>query len=111
MLQVTDELLREMTEVIVREVHPRKIILFGSHARGTARPDSDVDFIVVEDGPFGPQRSRESEMTRLWDILFEYNIPVDFLVFSPEEITKWGKAGNHVIAHALKEGRVMYDRA
>ncbi len=110
MLQVTNELLKEMTDIIVREVNPHKIILFGSHARGTARPDSDLDFLVVEDGPFSPQHSRESEMTRLWDILFDYNIPMDFLVFSPEEITKWGKAKNHVVAHALREGLVMYDR-
>ena len=110
MLQVTNELLKEMTDIIVREVNPHKIILFGSHARGTARPDSDLDFLVVEDGPFSPQHSRESEMTRLWDILFDYNIPMDFLVFSPEEITKWGKAKNPVVAHALREGLVMYDR-
>lgn len=110
MLQVTNELLKEMTDIIVREVNPLKIILFGSYARGTARPDSDLDFLVVEDGPFSQQRSREFEMTRLWDILFEYNVPMDFLVFSPEEIAKWGKAKNHVVAHALREGQVMYDR-
>jgi len=52
MLQVTKELLKEMTAIIVREVNPCKIILFGSHARGTARRDSDLDFLVVEDGPF-----------------------------------------------------------
>ncbi|MEW6776372.1 MAG: nucleotidyltransferase domain-containing protein, partial [Bdellovibrionota bacterium] len=28
---------------------PRRIILFGSHARGEARPESDVDFLVVEE--------------------------------------------------------------
>ncbi len=39
MLQVTDELLKEMADVIVREVKPRQIILFGSYARGDARPD------------------------------------------------------------------------
>jgi predicted nucleotidyltransferase len=111
MLQVTKELVNEMAEIIVREVNPRKIILFGSHARGTARPDSDLDFLIVEDGPFTPQRSRESEMTRLWEILFDYNIPMDFLVFSPEEMVKWGKTKNHVIAHALHEGQVLYDRS
>jgi uncharacterized protein len=109
MLKVTDELLKEMTNLIVREVRPRKIILFGSHARGTARPDSDLDFLVVEDGPFNAQRSRRAEMTRLWNILFDYMIPIDFLVFTPEEIEKWRPTHNHVIAHALKEGRVMYE--
>jgi predicted nucleotidyltransferase len=109
MLQVTEKLLREMTDIIVREVHPRKIILFGSHARGTARPGSDLDFIVVEDGPFNAQRSRRAEMTRLWNLFFDYMIPMDFLVFTPEEIEKWSSARNHVIAHALQDGRVMYE--
>jgi predicted nucleotidyltransferase len=44
MLQVIDILLQEVTKLIVQETKPRKIILFGSHARGTAHPDSDLDF-------------------------------------------------------------------
>lgn len=110
MLQVTDELLKEMTETIVRGVSPNKIILFGSYAKGTARPDSDLDFLVVEDGPFNARRSRESEMVRLWEICFDYNIPLDFLVYSPEEIDQWKDVRNHVIAHALKDGKVLYER-
>ncbi|MBV5339305.1 MAG: nucleotidyltransferase domain-containing protein [Deltaproteobacteria bacterium] len=109
MLQVTEELLKEMTDLIVREVRPRKIILFGSYARGTARADSDLDFLVVEDGPFNAQRSRRAEMTRLWDIMFDYFIPIDFLVFTPQEIEQWKDTKNHVIAHALREGRMLYE--
>lgn len=109
MLQVTEELLQEMTDIIVREVKPRKIILFGSHARGTARADSDLDFLVVEDGPFDAQRSRRAEVTRLCNIIFDYFIPIDFLVFTPQEIEKWKDAQNHVIAHALREGRMLYE--
>jgi hypothetical protein len=40
---VSDDLMAQMAQVIVREVEPVRIILFGSHARGEARPDSDVD--------------------------------------------------------------------
>jgi len=109
MLQLTDELLQEMTEVIVRGIKPRRIVLFGSHARGGARPDSDLDFLVVEDGPFDAQHSRRAAMTRLSELLFDYYIPMDFLVFTPEEIEKWKDAKNHVIAHALREGRVLYE--
>ena len=59
---ITKELLQETTEKIVREINPRKVALFGSHARGTARPDHDLDFLIVEDGPFNAQRSRRAEM-------------------------------------------------
>lgn len=109
MLQVTEELLQEMTELIVREVNPRKIILFGSYARGTSHADSDLDFLVVEDGPFDAQRSRRAEMTRLGNAMFDYFIPIDFLVFTPQEIEKWKDTKNHVIAHALREGRMLYE--
>lgn len=110
MIQVTEELLKEMTDIIVNKVNPRSVILFGSHARGEAGPESDLDFLVIEDGPFGPQRSRRAEMVKLWDILGDYRIAKDFLVFTPEEVEKWKTARNHVIAHALREGRVLYER-
>jgi len=61
---ITKELLQEMTEKIVREINPRKAVLFGSHARGTARPDSSLDFLIVEDGSFIAQHSRLAEVTR-----------------------------------------------
>lgn len=110
MLQVTDQLIQEMTDIIVRGVNPRKVVLFGSHARGEARPGSDLDFLVIEDGPFGPGRAREDEMVKLWDLFFEYSVPMDFLVYSPDEIEKWQSAPNHVVAHALKDGKVLYER-
>jgi len=109
MLQVSENLLQEITGLIVQEIKPRKIILFGSHARGTARADSDLDFLIVEDGPFDAQRSRRREIARLSDILFDFFIPMDFLVFTPQEIEKWKNVKNHVIAHALREGRTLYE--
>ena len=109
-LTITDELLKEMTNLIVHEVNPRKVVLFGSHARGTARPDSDLDFLVIEDGPFNAQRSRRAEMARLWKLLGSYFIAKDFLVYSPEEIAKWENVSTHVIHHAIQEGRVLYER-
>ncbi|MEI6208098.1 MAG: nucleotidyltransferase domain-containing protein [Desulfuromonadales bacterium] len=106
---VTEELLEEMTEIIVREINPRMVVLFGSHARGTARPDSDLDFLIVEDGPFNSVRSRRAEMVRLWRLLGDYFIAKDFLVYSPEEVAKWEEVKTHVVHHAMKEGRVLYE--
>ena len=40
---ITKKLLQKMTEKIVREINPRKMVLFGSHAKGTARPDSNLE--------------------------------------------------------------------
>jgi uncharacterized protein len=106
---VTEELLKAMTEKIVQEVNPRKVVLFGSHAKGTARPDSDLDFLVIEDGPFDAQRSRRAAMARLWMLFPEVRVPIDFLVYSPEEVAKWEGSRNHVIHHAMNDGRVLYE--
>jgi predicted nucleotidyltransferase len=110
MIPVTDALLQEMAEAISQAVHPRQIILFGSHARGTAGPDSDVDLIVVEDEPFGPERSRRKEVARILRSLAPFKIPLDVLVYSDQEIRQWRTTKNHLIAHATREGKVLYDR-
>lgn len=104
----TEELIREMTAVVAREVDPEAIILFGSHATGNARPDSDVDLLVVESAPFGPGKDRRREMTRLWQALAGFAVPKDILVYSREEVERWRDARNHIIARALREGRFLY---
>jgi predicted nucleotidyltransferase len=43
----TPEVIQLITERIVRDFHPLRLILFGSHARGDARPESDVDLLAV----------------------------------------------------------------
>ena len=108
-VMVTLRQIQAYADEVARRFRPEKIILFGSHARGTARADSDLDFLIVEDGPFDAQRSRRGEITRLSNILFDYFIPMDFLVFTPQETDKWKNAKNHVIAHALREGRTLYE--
>ena len=63
---VTDVLVDCMVQAIVDEVDPEQIILFGSRGRGDEREISDVDLIVVEAEPFGPERSRHRELVRLY---------------------------------------------
>ena len=63
---VTDELIDGMVKALVDEVNPEQVILFGSRARGEEREDSDIDLIVVETEPFGPDRSRHKELSRLY---------------------------------------------
>ena len=47
MKKVSQKLIREMVNRIVRRFDPEKVILFGSYATGKAGPDSDVDLLVV----------------------------------------------------------------
>ena len=46
---VTDDLLAEIVQRIRAVGDPTKIVLFGSRARDDARPDSDIDILIVEE--------------------------------------------------------------
>ena len=111
MIPVTDDLLDRMVRAIVAEVDPEQVILFGSRARGDAREDSDVDLVVVEAEPFGQARSRRRESTRILLALFDFEVPIDILLYSRDEIAYWRDSLNHVLARAVREGRVLYERS
>ena len=65
MIAVTEEILDEiLVDTLVREIAPEQIYLFGSRACGNARPDSDIDLLIVESEPFGTNRSRRQELAR-----------------------------------------------
>ena len=110
MIPVTDGLIGKMVRAIVDEVDPEQVILFGSRARGDERKNSDVDFIVVEAEPFGPERSRHKELVRLYHALAGFRIPTDVLVYSHDDFDYWRDSLNHVLARALREGKVLHER-
>lgn len=83
------------------------IILFGSQARGDARPESDVDFLVVQ----AVVESRREEMTRLSNLLRPLRLPADVLVASRRTFEKWAVVPGTIYHAALTEGRVLYGTA
>ncbi len=100
----------DMVKIIVREADPETVILFGSHARGTARPDSDVDLMVIEQEPFSERRSRRAEYARLSMALRDFPFAKDILLFSRDEFEYWKDSPNHVVGRARREGKVLHDR-
>jgi len=110
MPQTEQELFQAMVDIIVLEVDPEQIILFGSRARGDARPDSDVDLIVVESKPFSVQRSRIKETARLAMALADVEVSKDLLLYSRDEFEARKDSLNHVVGRAFREGRVLYER-
>ncbi len=109
MVNISSEIIEKMTRQIVREVDPQRILLFGSWARGQANEHSDVDFLVVEREPFGRNRSRRREAARIWRCLSEFRVSKDILVYSVGELAQWKDSSHHVIARALREGKVLYE--
>jgi len=79
-----------------------KVILFGSHATGEARPDSDLDFIVVE-----PEvGDRMAEMVRLREALRPLHVAADVLVVSAKTYEEWRDTPNTVVYEAAHKGKV-----
>jgi uncharacterized protein len=56
---VTEELLQEVVQRILSVGSPEKIVLFGSRARGQARPDSDLDLLIIEESDLPRYRRAE----------------------------------------------------
>jgi len=109
-IPITEKLIEEMTNVIVREVNPQKIIAFGSFVRSSLNKDSDVDLLVIEDMPFNINRSRFQEINRIRRALSQFRVPKDILVYSKPEEEKWKSSKNHILAHCLRDGKVLYER-
>lgn len=103
---ITPRLIDQMARRLARRFKPEQIILFGSHARGTAGPDSDVDLLVVMP-LIGTKRDKEIEMRiALHDIL----VPFDIIVVTPDEVARRRNIPGTIIRPALREGKVLYVR-
>lgn len=98
-------LLTEMVQRLAAAGHPRRIILFGSQARGDARADSDYDFLIIEDS--GEPRHRRS--VPYYRALSEWLVPQDVVVMTPAEIEDCRELPQSLAMTALREGRVVYE--
>ena len=99
--------IQEMVELIVKQFKPEKIILFGSHARGEAGPDSDVDLLVV----MAVSTTKRETQVALRMALHKINIPKDVIVSSPGEF-QWRKDVVGTIEYpAWREGEVLYAKS
>ena len=67
-----------------------------------------MDLVVVEAQPFGTGRDRRAEAVRLWRALAVFDVLTDLLVYSRDEVAYWRDSRNHVLARALREGKVLY---
>jgi len=92
---------------IVARFDPLKIVLFGSHARGDQGPDSDVDLMVVLE-KVEDKREVAIEIRRA---LADIPVPIDLIPTDPAEIEIRGDLIGTILRPALREGRVLYDRA
>lgn len=104
--RVDQALLDEIISRIVRAVDPERIVLFGSHGRGTARSDSDLDLLVVMDSPLPRHRRVVPILKALAGIM----IGKDVVAYTPGEIEEWRGVREAFITSILAEGRTLYEK-
>lgn len=98
--------IREMVERIVDRFRPERVVLFGSHARGDAGPDSDVDLLIVMDIE-GSRRQAQLDVRRA---LHDIEVPKDVIVTTPEDFERRRRIPGTVERPAAREGRVLHVR-
>jgi predicted nucleotidyltransferase len=99
-------LLEQVTRTIVERFHPKRIVLFGSHARGDAGTDSDLDvFIEMQTSRRPPERAIEVSAAfglRTW--------PLDVVVYTPEEVQRLRGVSGTLLSVIEKEGKLLYEQ-
>ncbi|MCA9942780.1 MAG: nucleotidyltransferase domain-containing protein [Ardenticatenaceae bacterium] len=97
-----------ITDCIVREYQPDKIILFGSWARANANEDSDIDLLVISDREKNLPRYKRGLDIRL--LLSQFPSPKDILFYTHDDVERWRGVPQTFINTVLTEGRVLYER-
>jgi uncharacterized protein len=100
------KILDELVQRVVDVAQPHKLILFGSHARKTQNPESDIDLLVITQGPV--HRGRLTE--EIYMNLIGIGQAVDVVVITPEDVEKYKDNPYLVIYPALQEGIVVYEK-
>jgi uncharacterized protein len=97
-------ILADIVKRVVEAAKPEKIVLFGSAARGTMGPDSDLDLLIIKGGRFNRHRVTTAIYRNLSGA-----IGVDAVVVTPEEVERYRDTHCLVICPALREGKVVYE--
>jgi len=105
-LSFTEANLDEIVRRLSAAIDPDRIILFGSRARGDARPDSDFDLLVIKESNLKPHLRAIPAYRALSGLA----VPTDILWRTPQEIEDWRDVPAHITTQAIREGRVVYER-
>jgi predicted nucleotidyltransferase len=100
----SEALLLEVRDRLVKALHPDRIVVFGSWARGDAKPDSDLDLMVVA----AVRGSLGDRTLVVRGPLLDLPVPMDIVVYTPEEYARLRHWKSSVAGIADREGRVLY---
>jgi predicted nucleotidyltransferase len=89
----------------LKKYKPEKVILFGSHARGSSDSYSDIDLVIIK-------KTKKLFLDRIRDVfkIIKPNFAIDILVYTPEEFKKMSSDGNPFLEFVVKEGKIIYEK-
>jgi len=96
--------IQKFSQALVREFQPRRVVLFGSHAAGRARDDSDVDILVTMDYEGNSLRAAADIIRKL-----RPRFAVDLIVRTEQEVQELLKQNDWFLADATTGGRLLYE--
>jgi predicted nucleotidyltransferase len=102
--RLAEKLIRRMARRIARQFAPERIILFGSHGRGDAGPNSDVDLLIV----MPVAGSRREKAVEIGVALDGIRLPKDIIVTTPEDFEWRKQIAGTIERPAAREGKMLY---
>lgn len=91
----------------IKRYNPEKIILYGSLARGDFDKNSDIDILVIKKNI---KKNRMIERMRQLNKYLKFGLPVETVIFTPEEIRNRLRQNDFFLADALREGKTLYEK-
>ena len=98
--------LKDVTDRLIQNYQPDKIILFGSRSDQKAQMESDVDLLIIKDTE-KPAIDRRIEVEKM---LSDREIPLDLIIYTPREMLYLFSIGSPFIEEVLEKGRLLYMR-
>lgn len=105
MAQLTESKLVEITERLVHALHPKRVVLFGSHAWGQPNKDSDADLLVIVDEAKEPGYQLAQQAYRA---LYGVRYPCDVIVHTAVEVERAKQVKTSLLRKIVEQGRVLY---
>lgn len=102
-----EDRLAAMAREIQAVIPGAEVRLFGSWARGTARPDSDIDLLITVTDDWLAGHDRRQVLGSIWRKLAHHRVAVDLLLYSQSQVAEKRNLRSHVIGHAYREGRFL----
>ena len=96
----------EQISNLLKKYKPEKVILFGSHAKGSSDHYSDIDLVIIK-------RTKKHFLDRIKDVLkiLKPNFAIDILVYTPKEFKKMSSKEYSFLEYVKKEGKVIYEKS